>query len=57
MKHIVEFTHYGWFGIRPVMFSELESGSPIIEPPLLLSLVNIQIQSKKAPTTKRPKNT
>ncbi|WP_032059246.1 hypothetical protein [Acinetobacter baumannii] len=32
MKHIVEFTHYGWVGICPVMFSELESGSPIIEP-------------------------
>ena len=32
MKHIVEFTHYGWFGICPVMFSELDSGEPIIEP-------------------------
>ena len=26
----VKFTHYGWFGICPVMLADLESGSPVI---------------------------
>lgn len=32
MKQTIEFTHYGYFGICPVMFADLESGAPHIEP-------------------------
>ena len=28
----VEFTHYGWFGIRPVIYSDLDSEQPRVEP-------------------------
>lgn len=28
----VEFTHYGWFGICPAIFAELDSEAPFIEP-------------------------
>ena len=31
MKTEVEFTHRGWFGLCPIIISDLDSGSPIIE--------------------------
>lgn len=32
MEYEVEFTHYGWFGLCPVIFAGIESGEPFIEP-------------------------
>lgn len=28
----VEFTHYGWFGICPAIYSDLDSEQPRVEP-------------------------
>lgn len=28
----VEFTHYGWFGICPVIYADLETEQPRVEP-------------------------